>query len=127
MKHWQSVAIVVLGAWSVGVTAWCLELHDRQTGAASNLEQFRAEIERMHYNQRSTANFADGLVTSHAIRGDSLFRPLAFRHRPGDRKLWDDPDKWTPDLFPFMMDDYGNPVTIAPDGTIRTHHRRGEQ
>lgn len=29
-KHWQPAAIVVLGLWSVGVTVWCLELHNRQ-------------------------------------------------------------------------------------------------
>ena len=208
-KHWQPVAIVVLGLWALGATVWCLELHNRQqhltewslknegairnisaaagrnfdaassnlrsvhalaveitgggtacsrltrnwglkdgwpqrlidpyrdiddqpmrgaeTGATSTLEQgVAAELDRLHYNQRSIANFAYGIGIARAVRGD-VTRPLPFRHRAGERELWDDPDRWTPDLFPFMMDDNGNPRTIQPDGTIKTHYGRGEQ
>ena len=125
-KHWQSAAILVLGCWAALVSTWCLALHNRQTEAlaAFELEQIRKEIERMHYNQRSIANYAYGLGAIHAIRDGSAFRPLAFRHRDGDRKLWDDPGKWTPVLFPFIMDDHGNPITLEPDGTVTTHYDR---
>ena len=80
----------------------------------------------MHYNQRSIANFAYGIGITHAIRGD-VTRPLPFRHRAGEQDLWDDPEKWVPDLSPFLMDNYGNPRTFEPDGTIKTHNGRGEQ
>lgn len=125
-KQWQSVAVIVLALWSVGLALGLLTLTNEHRAAVEELSAVRSELDRLHYNQRSIGNFAFGLGVIHAIRQDYT-RPLPFMHRAGERELWDDPDKWTPDLFPFMMDNHGNPQTLEPDGTIRTHYGRGEQ
>ena len=115
-KQWQSVAVIVLALWSVGLALGLLTLTNEHRAAVEELSAVRSELDRLHYNQRSIGNFAFGLGVIHAIRQDYT-RPLPFMHRAGERELWDDPDKWTPDLFPFMMDNHGNPQTLEPDGT----------